>query len=250
MSICVHSSSGNAEAGAGFIRSGPPAWCARSTAVWIAETGTSSCTISIRALSINAKARETLTVSSRPFAPAARTMRFWPLSSTQIDATPVCVDASAPDLARVDAVGGEAGLQRVAVRVDSHPADHGDAGAHACAGNRLVRALAAGQHREIVAGNGLAADRGTRHPHDQVHVEAANDDDRGARGGVGGRVHEWTPCAVKAGAALDTRSRSSGCRIRCRAAVRPPWRRSSSRLAAPVPMASFGWAMVVSGGDV
>ena len=51
-------------------------------------------------------------------------------------------------------------------------------------------------------------------------------------------------------AVVDPRTRSSGCSSLRTSWVRPSRMRSSSRLAAPVPMASLGCATVVRGGQV
>jgi hypothetical protein len=97
-----------------------------------------------------------------------------------------------PQVARVDAGRRQPGLQGDAEGVGADRAQECAPGAGPHRGDRLVGALAAGDHREVVAQHGLAGQRQGRRGGHQVHVRAADDRDaRPAAGPVPG--HRPTP---------------------------------------------------------
>ena len=91
--------------------------------------------------------------------------------------------AGGKDAGDVDSGGGKAGLQLVAEDVAADAADHFDSDvrrAGASGGAGLVGALATGERDEVMAEDGLAARGQVRDADDEVHIEAAENNDCGS----------------------------------------------------------------------
>ena len=115
----------------------------------------------------------------RRFAPGATTMLFCPLRSITISATPVGASATAATPAISTPSAAEAREEHFAEGIAADPADEPRPPAEPRHGHRLVRALAAGDHAEVVAEDVLARRRRVVRPDDQVRVRAADDADAG-----------------------------------------------------------------------
>ncbi|KLD74197.1 hypothetical protein Y886_33930 [Xanthomonas hyacinthi DSM 19077] len=77
----------------------------------------------------------------------------------------------------VDAFGHEAIVKLFAESVVADATDHRHRGTETRGGDRLVRALAAGDGEETVAGQRFARAGKARRERDQVHIDASDDDD-------------------------------------------------------------------------
>ena len=89
--------------------------------------------------------------------------------------------ASSVNRADIDARRGKASLEMIAERIVSHPADHADLRRRAGepgSGTGLVGAFAARRHLEVAAQNSLAGRGKPVHGNHEIHIEAADDDNR------------------------------------------------------------------------
>ncbi len=119
--------------------------------------------------------------STRPFAPDATAIWFWPRPSTVISAMPVEFGRQHADAADIDALGTQLVERGTPKIVDAHCTDERHRGAHPCGSHGLIRALAALVLGEDAAGHGLAALGQHGHRDDEVDVDGSDNQHRPPR---------------------------------------------------------------------